>query len=113
MRGARGGFEGDCRRRRREGDSSAARQSPVSDAISSNLGAGVAGGRGQFRRARIVGIEDSDTWSGIDRAVEKETLGGKVFFHRLVIVEVVASEVGEDGDIEGDSGHASLIERVA
>ncbi len=62
---------------------------------------------------RIVRVDDRDARSGIDRAVEEQALGGEVVLHRLVIVEVVAGEVGEDGDVEGDAGHAALVERVA
>ncbi len=49
----------------------------------------------------------------IDRAVEEQALGGEVVLHGLVVVEVVAREIGEDGHVEVDSGHASLVERVA
>ncbi len=58
-------------------------------------------------------IEDSDARRGIDGAVEEKSLGGEVFLHRLVVVEVVAREIGEDGDVERDAVSPALVERVA
>ena len=54
-----------------------------------------------------------DARRGIDRAVEEQALGGEVLLHGLVVVEMVAGEVGEDGDVEVDAGSAALVERVA
>ena len=51
--------------------------------------------------------------AGYTRAVEEQALGGEVLLHRLVIVEMVAGEVGEDGHIKLDAGGAALVERVA
>ena len=64
-------------------------------------------------RALIVRIDDGDARSGIHGAVEEQALGGEILLHRLVIVEVVAGEVGEDGHVEVDAGSAALVERVA
>ncbi len=112
LRGAGGGFEVDGGAGGRERVAGGAPVA-VADSIGADFGAGVARGGGQFFGARIVRVDDGDARSGIDRAVEEQALGGEVVFHRLVVVEVVAREVGEDGDIEGNSGHAALIERVA
>ena len=62
---------------------------------------------------RIVGVEDGDARRRIEGAVEEKPLGGEVLLHRLVVVEVVAGEVGEDGDVEGDAAGAALVEGVA
>ena len=61
----------------------------------------------------VVGVDDGDAGGGIDRAVKEQTLGGEVLLHGLVIVEMVAGEVGEDGDVEVDAGRAALVEGVA
>ena len=73
----------------------------------------LAGGGREFCRAGIVRVDDGDARRRIDRAVEEQALGGEIILHRLVVVEVVAGEIGEDGDIEGDAGHAALVEGVA
>ena len=53
---------------------------------------------------RIVRIDHGDARRRVDRAVEEQSLGGEVVLHGLVIVEMVAREVGEDGHIELDAG---------
>ena len=58
-------------------------------------------------------VDHGDARSWIDRTVKEQPLGCKIFFHRLVIVEVIAGEVGEDGYIEVDTGGAALVEGVA
>ena len=85
----------------------------LADSIGANLGSGLARGCSQFFGARVVRVDHGNARRRIDRAVKEQPLGGEVLFHRLVIVEVVASEIGEDGDIEVDSGGAALVERVA
>ena len=92
-----------------------ARGAPIAlaDAVSANFRAGFARGCGKLFRVRIVRVEDGDARRRIDCAVEEQALGGEVVLHGLVVVEVVAREVGEDGDVEGDADHAALIERVA
>ncbi len=45
--------------------------------------------------------------------VEKNGLGGGVFFHRAVIVEMIAGEVGERGAAEIETEDASLVQGVA
>src|SRR5579862_7631907 len=60
----------------------------------------------------VTGIEHGNTRGGVSCSVKEEALGGEVLFHRLVIVEVVACEVGEDCHIESDLGDASLVESV-
>ena len=62
---------------------------------------------------RVVRVDDGDARRRIDGAVEEQALGGEVVLHGLVIVEMVAGEVGEDGDVEVDAGHAALVEGVA
>ena len=94
-----GSFEIDGRAGGREPVAGGA---PVAHAnsVGANLRAGCACGRGQRFASRIVRVDDGDARSGIDRAVEEQALGGEVLLHGLVIVEVVAGEVGEDGDVE-------------
>ena len=58
-------------------------------------------------------VDDGDARSGVDGAVEEQALGGEVLLHGLVIVEMIAGEVGEDGDVEVDAGGAALVEGVA
>ena len=67
-------------------------------------------GCNEIWRALIVRVEDSDARSGIDGAIEEKPLGGEVLLHRLVIVEVVAREIGEDGDVERNAESAALVE---
>ena len=50
-----------------------------------------------------MGIDDCDARGGIDGAVEQEALGGEVLLHGDVVVEMIAGEIGEDGDVEGDA----------
>jgi hypothetical protein len=50
--------------------------------------------------ARVVRVEHGHARRRIDRAVEEQALGGKILLHRLVIVEMVAREVGEDGHVK-------------
>jgi hypothetical protein len=82
----------------------------LADAIGADLCAGVASCGGELLCALIVGVEHGDARSRIDGAVEEQALGGEVFFHRLVIVEMVAGEVGEDSHVEVDAGGAALVE---
>ena len=58
-------------------------------------------------------VEHGDARGGIHGAVEEKAFGGEVLFHRAVVVEMVAREVGEDGDVEWDASSAALVERVA
>ena len=58
-------------------------------------------------------VEDRDARRRIHGAVEEQTLGGEVLLHRPVVVEMIAREIGEDGDVEGDAGGAALVEAVA
>ncbi len=85
----------------------------MADSVGANFSAGVASGCGEFFSARIVRIDYSDARRRIDRAIEEQALGGEIVFHRLVVIEVVAGEVGEDSDVERNSDHAALVERVA
>ncbi len=60
-----------------------------------------------------MSIDDCDARCRIDRAIEQQALGCEVVLHGLVIVEMIARQVGENRDIEGDSGGAALGECVA
>jgi hypothetical protein len=44
--------------------------------------------------------------------LEQTGLGRAVCLHVTVVVEMIAREIGEHGEIEGDAIHASLVERV-
>ncbi len=45
--------------------------------------------------------------------LKSNRLAREVILHGAVIIEVVARQVSEDSNVEGDSGDASLIESVA
>ena len=45
-------------------------------------------------------------------ALEQNSLGGKIFIHRLVIVEMVARQVCEYRNVEGHAEHSLLRQRV-
>ncbi len=70
-------------------------------AADQTLGVGIMRIENGYARGRVLG------------AVEEEFLGGEILLHGLVIVEVVAGEVGEDGDVEWAVRHAALVESVA
>jgi len=80
------------------------------NSIAANLRAGSACSNGQSIGVLVVGVDYGDARSGVDRAVEQQALGGEVLLHGLVIVEVVAGEVGEHCDVESYSGGPALIE---
>ncbi len=84
----------------------------LADAVSADFSTGATGGSGELLGVLIVGIDYGNAWSRIHGAVEHEAFGGEVFFHGAVIVEMVASEVGEDGHIELDACGAALVECV-
>ena len=70
-------------------------------------------GGGEFFSARIVRIDHRDARRRIHRSIEEQALGGEIVFHRLVVIEMVAREVGEDGNVKRNSDHAALVEGVA
>ena len=63
----------------------------------------------------VLGIVDIDhRRAAIDQEVrEQPQLGVAVFFHVLVIVEMVAAEIGEGHRLEMDAVHPPLVEPVA
>ena len=84
-----------------------------SDSVGADLRAGCLRRGGELLGAFVVRVDDGDARGGIDGAVEEQALGGEILLHGLVVVEMVAGEVGEDGDVEVDSGCAALVERMA
>ncbi len=83
------------------------------DAVSANLRPGFACRFNEFGRPLVVRIQYSDAGCGIDGAVEEKALRGEVLVHRLVVVEMVAREIGKDGDVKRNAISAALVERVA
>ena len=83
------------------------------DAVGADFCAGFARGGGEFIGVVVVGVDYCDARCWIDRAVEEQALGGEVLLHGLVIVEMVAGEIGENGYVEIDSGDAALVEAMA
>ena len=76
--------------------------------IGQHDGATLTAERGQLRAVFVVKVGDCRTRCIGATAFEQNSLGGEVFVHRLVIVEMIASQVGEDGDVEGHAEHAFL-----
>ena len=66
---------------------------------------------GEARPGGILRVDDGQA-VGRER-VEEPGLGRGVRLHGAVVVEVVAREVREDGDAEGERGDALLVECVA
>jgi hypothetical protein len=59
---------------------------------------------------RIVGIQDHRTTRL--HQVHEEELSRAVLLERAVVVEMVATEIGEQSGIESGRGHTSLVQRV-
>ena len=59
---------------------------------------------------RIIGVDHGKACSG--EIADQLRLGGKVRFERLVIIEVIACQVREDGGAEHESIDSTLIEAV-
>src|SRR5208337_227625 len=81
-------------------DSGARRREPVArgapialaDAIGTNFRAGLASRLRKLLRVWIVRVQDRDTRRRVHRAVEEQALRGKIIFHRVVVVEMVARQ---------------------
>src|ERR1700743_1758215 len=97
------------------GSQTIAGSAPVAlrDAVGEDVGSGFTRGCGELFGTRIVRVDNGDAWSGIAGSIEEETLSSEVVLHCAVVVEMVAREVGEDGDIERDADGAALLESVA
>ena len=67
---------------------------------------------GQLRAIFIIKIRDRGARRIGAAAFKQHSLGGEIFVHRLVIVEVVARQVGEHGDVKRHAEHALLRQRV-
>ena len=63
----------------------------------------------------VVNIDDSAAFflPLTSEALEKRGLGLEVLLHRLVIIEMILCEIGENGCVEVDPARAMLHERVA
>ena len=85
----------------------------LANSVGPDLSAGLRCRVSQFGSARVMRVDHGNARSRIDRAVKEQSLGGKVLLHRLVVIEVVAGEIGEDSHIEVDPGGAALIKGVA
>ena len=66
----------------------------------------------QLAAVFVIGIEDRGARGFGAAAFEQKPLGAEVIVHGAVVVEMIAREVGEDGDVEGDSEYALLREGV-
>ena len=58
----------------------------------------------------IIGVDDGK--AGIGEIADELCLGGKIGFERLVIIEVIAGQVREDGGAKHESVDSTLIEAV-
>jgi hypothetical protein len=67
---------------------------------------------GAPRQLAAKGIVDVDDARGEARPIEQLRLGRRVGFHRAVVVQMIAREIGESGRVETHAADARLIERV-
>ena len=58
----------------------------------------------------IVLVDDGRPLLGVEH--EELLLGREIVLHRLVVVQVLAAEVGEDGHVEADARDPLEVERV-
>ena len=61
----------------------------------------------------VIDIENGGARRFGSAALEKNLFGAEIFVHGVVVVEMVAREVGEGGGAEAHAVDALLIERVA
>ena len=50
----------------------------------------------------IVGVQDRDSWGFRAATLEQNSLGGKILIHGVVIIEMIAGQIGEHRHIEWD-----------
>src|SRR5208282_2235939 len=76
-----------------------ARSAPIaySNSICPNFRTGLACRFGKLLRVWVVGIQDGDTRRRVHSAVKEKAFRGKIILHRVVVVEVVAGQIGENG----------------
>ena len=60
----------------------------------------------------IVLVEDGGAGRRSRGAIEQFAFGGKVILHAAVVVEMVAGQVGKDGDVEIQARNTLLVESV-
>ena len=60
----------------------------------------------------IFYVDDAGARRLRSRALKENCLGGEILFHRAVVVEMIAREIGKDGDVEGNAVNALLLERM-
>src|SRR5438309_4268751 len=60
----------------------------------------------------VVAIDHSHAGRRRSQATKQSQLGGEIFFHAMVEIEMVTREIGEDGNIKRNSIHAFLRERM-
>ena len=60
----------------------------------------------------IVKVDDGGSRRLRARSLEENRLGREIIFHRAVIVEMIASQIGEHGYIEWNSKGPLLLQRV-
>ena len=84
----------------------------LGQSVGKNFGAALLADLHQLLAVFVVGIEHGRARRFGAAAFEQYLLGGKILFHGVVIVEVVAGEIGEDRDIERNSVDPLLLQRV-
>ena len=65
-----------------------------------------------FDAILVVEVRDHGARCIGPAAFEEHSLGREVLVHGLVIVEMIARQVGKDRDVEGHPEHALLRQRV-
>jgi hypothetical protein len=79
------------------------------EAVGENLATCAARDVDQALAERVIGVDHSDFQL---RPREELRLGCAVGGHRAVIIEMIARQIGEQGDIERHAADASLFDAV-